>query len=260
MRVACITGSSSGIGAAIAGTLARSGFAVAVHGHRNLKGLARTAEEVRQATGASGVRCFAADVRDRAACRNLVQAVLHWRGRIDVWVNNAGADILTGGRWIEPFDQRLEQLWRVDVAATIRLSRLVADAMANLTPASAGSDFLPSIVNMGWDQAAVGMEGEAGQLFGTAKSAVEGFTRCLAQSIGHRVRVNLIAPGWIRTAWGEQEQGTAWDRRAQRESLLGRWGTPQDVAETVAWLVSDRAQFINGQRIEVNGGRRWTAH
>ncbi|RMF37796.1 MAG: SDR family oxidoreductase [Planctomycetota bacterium] len=258
MRVACVTGSSSGIGAATAVALARCGYAIAIHGHKNLAGMSCTADRVIEVTGRNQVRCFSADLRDAGACRDLVHSVLHWRGRIDAWVNNAGADILTGGRWHAPLEQRLEQLWQVDVLATIRLSRLVAEAMVRTGTPPIDDAPLPAIVNMGWDQAALGMEGEAGQLFGTAKSAVEGFTRALAQSIGHRVRVNLIAPGWIRTSWGSTEQGTQWDRRARRESLLGRWGTPEDVADAVAWLVSDQARFINGQKIEVNGGRRFS--
>jgi 3-oxoacyl-[acyl-carrier protein] reductase len=112
-----------------------------------------------------------------------------------------------------------------------------------------------SIVTIGWDQAATGMEGDSGELFATSKGAVMAFTRSLARSLAPQVRVNCVAPGWIRTAWGEGAS-EAWQRRAVRESLLGRWGTPDDIASAVAWLASPEATFVTGQILAVNGGFR----
>jgi 3-oxoacyl-[acyl-carrier protein] reductase len=90
-------------------------------------------------------------------------------------------------------------------------------------------------------------------LFAAAKSAVMGFTRSLAVSLAPTVRVNCIAPGWIRTAWGDQaSQG--WQDRVVRETPLARWGTPQDVARLARFLVSDDAAYITGQVINANGG------
>ena len=112
-----------------------------------------------------------------------------------------------------------------------------------------------SIVTIGWDQAATGMEGDSGELFAATKGAVMSFTRSLAKSLAPKVRVNCVAPGWIRTAWGEGAS-ESWQSRAIRESLLGRWGTPEDIAAAVHWLVSPRAAFVTGQVINVNGGFR----
>ena len=79
------------------------------------------------------------------------------------------------------------------------------------------------------------------------------FTRSLAVSLAPRVRVNCIAPGWIRTAWGEQASDT-WQQRVIRETPLRRWGTPEDVARVARFLASEDAAYITGQIINVNGG------
>jgi 3-oxoacyl-[acyl-carrier protein] reductase len=82
------------------------------------------------------------------------------------------------------------------------------------------------------------------------------FTRSLAQSLAPEVRVNCLAPGWIRTSWG-QGASKYWQQRAARQSLRGRWGTPEDVARAAAFLASPAADFITGQEIPINGGFRY---
>src|SRR6202020_2731828 len=119
------------------------------------------------------------------------------------------------------FDAKLAMLWSVDVAATIRLCR----AIGRLMKAQGHG----SIVTMGWDQAEIGMEGDSGELFAATKGAVMAFTRSLSLSLAPEVRVNALAPGWIKTAWGESASA-AWQERALRETPLARWGTPDDVA------------------------------
>ena len=133
----------------------------------------------------------------------------------------------------------------MDVEATVALSRDIGKRMKQ----SAGG----IIVNMGWDQAETGMDGDSGQLFGTVKAAVMAFTRSLALSLAPQVRVNCLAPGWIRTAWGEGASDY-WQARAVKETPLARWGEPEDVAQTALWLVSPAASFITGQTIRINGG------
>ena len=81
------------------------------------------------------------------------------------------------------------------------------------------------------------------------------FTLSLARSLAPEVRVNCIAPGWIRTAWAEQAS-EYWQARGRDESLLGRWGTPDDVAGAAVWLASPAASFVTGQTISIDGGLR----
>jgi 3-oxoacyl-[acyl-carrier protein] reductase len=110
-----------------------------------------------------------------------------------------------------------------------------------------------TILTLGWDQAERGMEGESGEIFAAVKGAVMAFSRSLARSLAPAVRVNCIAPGWIRTAWGETASDE-WHERVRRETPLERWGAPADVAALARFLASPAAAFITGQVIRVNGG------
>jgi 2-amino-4-hydroxy-6-hydroxymethyldihydropteridine diphosphokinase len=224
-----VTGSTSGIGRAIALELAGAGARVIIHGRR------ATADP----------HVILADLRRPESCHELIErAWSQWNG-LDIWINNAGADLLTGEARHWPFERKLEELWAVDVRATMLLSREIGKRMKER-----GSGV---IVNMGWDQADTGMEGDSGQLFAAAKGAVMAFTRSLAVELAPEVRVNCLAPGWIRTAWGETAS-QEWQDRARRETPLARWGTPEDVAAVAHWLVSPAAAFVTGQVIRVNGG------
>jgi 2-amino-4-hydroxy-6-hydroxymethyldihydropteridine diphosphokinase len=239
---ALVTGSTSGIGRAVALELAAGGADVIVHGRR-----AAPAKEVADQIESTGVRArvILADFLNADECERLVQTAWEvWNG-LDIWINNAGADTLTGdaGQW--SFERKLEELLAVDLRATIFLSREVGGRMK-----TQGTGV---ILNMGWDQAESGMEGDSGQMFGTVKAAVMAFSKSLALTLAPEVRVNCLAPGWIRTAWGENAS-EGWQERVKRETPLGRWGTPEDVAQVARWLVSPAAAFITGQIIRINGG------
>ena len=169
---------------------------------------------------------------------------------MDIWINNAGADVLTGDNIHLSFDEKLQRLMAVDVQATIRLSRLVGARM-KIRPDVVGG----VILTIGWDQAAQGMGGDSGELFSAVKGSVMAFTRSLAHTLAPEVRVNCLAPGWIRTAWANQASAE-WQQRAVDESLRCRWGTPEDVAAVACFLASPAADFITGQVVLVNGGFR----
>ena len=234
--------------------MGRAGYHVVLHARSNLAGLQAVARELQSTFPKipGRVLCLTGDIASPSTCRGLVHAAFAWQGRVAAWINNAGADVLTGVARHGSFDEKLQRLFDVDVSGTIRLSREVAQRMDAALPQATA----PMIINLGWDQASLGMEGEAGQLFGTTKAAVAAFTTSLALSYPS-LRVNCVAPGWIRTEWGKTSAADYWSQRAQSESLAGRWGTAADVACTVAWLASPAAQFINGQTIAVNGGRRF---
>ena len=248
-QVAAVTGASGGIGRAIALELAGGGAAVVVHGNRHAERAEQAASEIRQRGGEAAV--LLADLAEPAAADEFAKAAWEWRGGVDIWVNCAGADVLTGAAAAWPFEQKLAALWRVDVLATVRLSRLIGGRMAARADRRGGV-----LINIGWDQAAQGMADDSGELFAAAKGAVMAFTRSLAQSLAPNVRVNCLAPGWIRTAWGAAASAY-WQERAVRQSLRGRWGTPEDVACAAAFLASPAADFITGQIIPVNGGFRY---
>ena len=242
-RRAVVTGSSSGIGRAIALQLAAAGAEVLIHANRSIS----AGETLRKEITAQGRRCafLQADLGTTEGADSFFEAALETLGNIDIWINNAGVDILTGEGAKLSYGEKLEALIAVDLRASMLLARRAGAAMKER-----GGGV---ILNMGWDQAAVGMEGESGELFGAVKGGVMAFTRSLALSLAPEVRVNCLAPGWIRTAWGE-EAPAEWQERVLREVALERWGTPADIAATALFLVSDAASFISGQVVNINGG------
>jgi 2-amino-4-hydroxy-6-hydroxymethyldihydropteridine diphosphokinase len=239
---ALVTGSTSGIGRAIALELARAGADVIIHGRHRLR-----ADRVAAEVLAEGVRTFVSlgDIAEATFQRKIVEDAWKAWGQLDVWINNAGADTLTGAQARLPFEQKLAVLTAVDLVPTIAISRQVGQLMK-----AAGHGVL---INMGWDQAESGMEGDSGQLFAAVKGAIMSFTRSLALTLAPQVRVNCLAPGWIQTAWG-QAATSAWQQRVKTEVPLARWGTPEDVAGAARWLASPAASFVTGQIIRINGG------
>lgn len=244
---AVVTGASSGIGRAIAIALAQAGVShIAIHFRRNIEGANESAQRLRdlgcQAT------LLAADLSCEEDRVQLIEQAFAALGSIHTWVNNAGADVLTGAAADGSFEQKLDQLWHVDVRGTLLLARQLGPQLA-----AQKLEHPASMLFIGWDQAPRGMEGDAGMMFGPTKAAVMAFANSLAQTLAPQVRVNTIAPGWIQTSWGKQTSDY-WDRRARGEALMNRWGTPQDVARAAVYLADPANSFLTGQTIEVNGG------
>lgn len=239
---AVVTGASSGIGRAIAFELARGGADIVVHYARSRQAADSLVIQLQQQGVAA--RAMQADLRVVDA-EQVVEEAWNAFGAVDIWINNAGADLLVGEGAVLEYDEKLQLLWQVDVQGTVALSRTIVGKMK-----ARGRGV---ILNIGWDQADRGMEGESAELFSIAKNAIMGFTRSLALNAAPEVRVNCIAPGWIKTAWGEQAR-EKWQQRVRRETPLRRWGEPEDIAKLARFLVSTDAAYITGQVINANGG------
>jgi 3-oxoacyl-[acyl-carrier protein] reductase len=241
---AVVTGASSGIGRAIAEAFAAERASVLLT-HRASPDRAR---EVADAIAARGGRALVsqADLATRDACERLVAEAREQLGRLDVWVNNAGADVLTGEAAAWEWERKLDALLAVDLKGTIACSYAAGEVMRSQEGGG-------TIVNMSWDHVTTGMAGDDPQLFAAVKGGVLAFSKSLARALAPDVRVNVLCPGWIETSFGEQADRDFY-RSVAQDTPLGRWGRPQDVADAALYLASPEAAFVTGQAINVNGG------
>lgn len=243
-RAVLVTGASSGIGRAIALAAARAGAGVAVTYRENEAG-ARAVEREIRALG-SHVAVLRLDLADESSIRAIGPSARDALGRLDVWVNNAGADILTGSGASLTTIEKLDRLLAVDLRGTVLASWQAAELFG-------AQDHGGVIVNMSWDHVLTGMAGQNPQMFSAVKGGVLAFSKSLARSVAPRVRVNVVAPGWIETSFGAGAGGE-WRREVAESTPLKRWGTPEDVAGAVVYLASPAASFLTGQTILVGGG------
>lgn len=241
-RVAVVTGASGGIGAAVAVALAEAGADVVVHFFRSEEPAREVADRIRS-LGREAVTARA-DVSRQGDVERLRGAVVDRFGRVDVWVNAAGYDILTGEGAELPDAEKLDRLTAVDLRGTVLCSWAAAEAMAG--PGG-------TIINVSWNRVVSGMAGRPAELFAAVKGGVLSFSRSLALSLAPGIRVNVLAPGWIRTAYYDTlDEETR--RRIEDRIPLGRWGTPEDVARATVFLASDDADYLTGQVLLIGGG------
>lgn len=239
-----VTGASSGIGRAIALAAAKAGADVAVTWRSNEAGANAVAADIR-ATGRRAV-ILRADVGEPDELKQLAEMLKQALGGIDAWINNAGADILTGQGNTLSRREKLDLLLKVDLRGTMLASWAAVDMMR--AQPSGGV-----IINMSWDHVIRGLEGENPELFSAVKGGILSFSKSLARSVAPTIRVNVLGPGWIETAFGNGAND-AFKREIAEMIPLGRWGTPDDVAGAAIYLASDAARYVTGQMIMVNGG------
>lgn len=240
MRKALVTGSSRGIGKAIALELGRRGYAVAVHYVANQAAAQAVADQIAHEGGQAVLLC--ADLSQSGAAAQLVTQAHAALGGLEVLVNNAG--ITRDTLLIRMKDDDWDSVIETNLSAVFRLSR---EAIKLMMKAKWGR-----IINI---SSVVGLLGNPGQAnYVAAKAGIIGFTRAVAKEYASRgITVNAIAPGFI-----ESDMTAKLPEAVQQEYLkqipVGRFGKPEEVAKAVAFLVSDDAAYINGQTLCVDGG------
>lgn len=239
-----VTGASTGIGREVALTLARHGAHVVVNYNRSADKAQEVVEAIRSEGGQA--ESIQSNVSNTEDVERLVVESLDVLGKIDIWANIAGADILTGTGSKQNDLEKLESLISVDLKGTMMCSWKVSEVMKK-----AGSGV---IINTSWDLALHGMEGRNPEMFAAIKGGITGFTRSLARTNAPEVRVNEVAPGWIQTSFADDVMHDDYYKMVIKSTPLRRFGLPEDVANAVLYLASDEAAFITGQTLKVNGG------
>jgi len=239
-RVALVTGSSRGIGRAVAQRLARDGATVAVHYRTRVDEADAVVEHI-AATGGTA-RAFGGDVADRAAAAGLVEAVIDAFGRLDVLVLNAG--ITRDGLLMRMKDDDWDAVLATNLTSAFALARAAIKPMMRQRSGR--------IIGM---TSISGLDGNAGQTnYAAAKAGLVGFIKSLAKEVGSRgITANAVAPGFVSTDLTADLPESAL-AQAVAHTSLGRLGTVDDVAGAVAFLASDDAAFMTGQVLRVDGG------
>ncbi|MFI9271555.1 SDR family NAD(P)-dependent oxidoreductase [Kitasatospora sp. NPDC052896] len=238
-KIALVTGSTSGIGRATAQALAARGAHVLVSGRDEERG-ARVVAAIRADGGKADF--LAADLHDAESARDLARRAVQTGGKVDILVNNAGAVVF--GPTDATSEADFDATYAVNVKAPFFLVAALAPAMAER-----GEGAIVSLATM------VAGFGQAGMaLYGSSKAAVALLTKAWAAEFGPRgVRVNAVSPGPVRTE-GTAPMGGALDQIAS-QAPAGRVADPREIAEAVAYLVSDAASFVQGVVLPVDGGR-----
>jgi 2-deoxy-D-gluconate 3-dehydrogenase len=239
-KVALVTGSASGIGAAIAIALANAGADVVCHG-RSDSGRSTVSEVVRLGRRSFGIQ---ADLADRATHAELIAETIKRFGRLDILVNNAG--LIRRAPAVEYSDEDWDELLAVNLSAVFRLSREAGKHMLER-----GSGSIVNIASLLSFQGGIRVPAYA-----ASKGGVAQLTKALANEWAPRgVTVNAIAPGYIAT---KNTDALRADPERSRQILeripAGRWGEASDIAGATLFLASDASRYVNGHVLVVDGG------
>lgn len=240
-KIALVTGGSSGIGTATVRTLAREGARVTFTYRRNKEGAEKTLAELRS-MGAEG-QAYQADVADLARTQEVLDAVCQTFSTLDILVNNAGAN------QDKVIWKMTEEMWDEVIATDLKgVFNYIRSAAPILREKKSGRIITVSSIN--------GLRGKFGQSnYSAAKAGVIGLSKSVARELGRSgVTVNVVCPGLIATEM-IQSMPEDFKQQALEEIVLGRIGTPEDVAEVIAFLASDRARHITGEVIKIDGGQ-----
>ena len=239
-KVAVVTGASRGIGRAVALKLAGEGATVIV----NYNGSKERAEEVKKEIEAAGGKAevYQCNVSDFEKCQAFIQDVIKTYGRLDILVNNAG--ITRDGLLMKMSEADFDSVIETNLKGTFNTIRFASRQMLRQRSGR--------IINM---SSVVGIAGNAGQAnYASSKAGVIGLTKAVARELASRgITVNAIAPGFIETEMTEV-LSDAVKEASVAQIPLGRFGKPEDIAKTAAFLASDDAGYITGQVIQVDGG------
>jgi 3-oxoacyl-[acyl-carrier protein] reductase len=240
-RVVLITGSSRGIGAAVAAKAGAQGAIVAVHYRQGSDEATQVLNRVREAGGEGAL--FRADVSDGRQAERLVAEVIDRFGRIDGLVNNAGRTLV--GPFLETTPQEWNEVIATDLNAAFHTCRA---ALPSMLEQGSGT-----IVNIASRLGQMGIAETAA--YSAAKAGLIGLTRALAREFGPRgIRVNAVAPAVTITEMTTDLVDSDEGRRRLRDMPLGRFGRADEVAEAVIFLLSDASSLFLGQTLNPNAG------
>jgi 3-oxoacyl-[acyl-carrier protein] reductase len=241
-KVAIVTGSSRGIGRAIAERFAAEGANVTV----NWVGREREAQSVVDTIKKGGGDAFAvrADVSSSADVKALVRATVDRFGRVDILVNNAGV------MYTKPVLDTTEEEWDRTIDINLKGAYLCAKEVAPIMLSQESGTIIMMSSNSGLYHPSAMRFTE----YVTSKAGMNGLTKALALALGPHITVNAICPGWIKTEMVEDTDPVV-EQRILDETALRRWGTTDDVSGAAVFLASKDAAFITGELLIVAGGR-----